>query len=120
MDRRRAMGFLAAACAGAVLSSRPQAPSATPITRAIAATGESIPVVGLGTWLTFDVGGAASPARHARGEILAAFFASGGRLVDSSPMYGSSEEVVGAETAAMDHAPLFAASKVWTVGALAG
>jgi diketogulonate reductase-like aldo/keto reductase len=85
--------------------------------RPIASSGERLPAVGLGTWLTFDVTDA--PARRARGEILAAFFEAGGRLVDSSPMYGASEETLGAAMPA-NAAPLFAASKVWTVGALAG
>jgi len=118
MDRRQALEFLAAAGAMAALPAPAQAASA--IARPIPASGEHIPVVGLGTWLTFDVGGADSRERRVRGEILAAFFAAGGRLVDSSPMYGSSEEVVGAETARLAQAPLFSATKVWTVGGLAG
>jgi len=76
--------------------------------------------VGLGTWLTFDVGGADSPQRRVRGDVLRAFLAGGGRLVDSSPMYGSSEEVVGAELARGGAPAPFSATKVWTVGALAG
>ena len=118
MDRRRALGFLAAACAAGAAPARAQAPGIH--ARAVAASGEKIPVVGLGTWITFDVGAADSPRRRARGAILQAFFASGGRLVDSSPMYGSSEEVIGAELARSPAAPLFAATKVWTVGGLAG
>ena len=85
MDRRGALGFLAAACGAALLPSRAQAPAAV-LARAIPASGERIPVVGLGTWLTFDVGGADSAARRARGEVVRAFFAGGGRLLDSSPM----------------------------------
>lgn len=118
MDRRQALGFLAAAGAAAALPARAQGAGA--IARPIPASAERLPVVGLGTWLTFDVGGADSPARRARGAILEAFFAAGGRLVDSSPMYGSSEEVVGAEMARLPQAPLFSATKVWTVGGLAG
>ena len=118
MDRRRALGFLAAACAAGAAPARAQAPGIH--ARAVAASGEKIPVVGLGTWITFDVGATDSPQRRARGAILQAFFASGGRLVDSSPMYGSSEEVIGAELARSPAAPLFAATKVWTVGGLAG
>ena len=117
MDRRKALGFIAAMCAGAALPARAQQAAQD---RAIPSGGERIPVVGLGTWITFDVGAQASPARAARDEILREFFAAGGRLVDSSPMYGSSEEVIGAEVARMREAPLFSASKVWTVGALAG
>jgi len=116
MDRRRALGFLAAACAAGAVRAQPQGVHA----RAVVASGEKIPVVGLGTWITFDVGGADSPQRRARGEILRAFFAAGGRLVDSSPMYGTSEEVIGAELARSPAPALFAATKVWTVGGLAG
>ena len=78
-------------------------------------------MVGLGTWLTFDVGGADSPRRRARGDVLRAFLAAGGRVVDSSPMYGSSEEVIGAELARVPApAAPFCATKVWTLGGLAG
>jgi diketogulonate reductase-like aldo/keto reductase len=119
MDRRRAMGFLGAAGALSALPGGAQQ-GAAPHSRPIPASRERIPVVGLGTWLTFDVGGADSAARRVRGEVLKAFFAAGGRLVDSSPMYGSSEEVIGAELARLEPPPLFAATKVWTVGGLAG
>ena len=119
MDRRQALGFLGAAALSAALPARAQA-GARRHDRTIPSSGERIPVVGLGTWITFDVGAAASPERRLRGDILQAFFADGGRLVDSSPMYGSSEEVIGAEMARMRDAPLFSATKVWTLGALAG
>jgi aryl-alcohol dehydrogenase-like predicted oxidoreductase len=116
MDRREALGFLAASAAVGSLPriAHGEAPAAA---RAIPATGEKIPPVGLGTWLTFDVTDAAQ--RRTRGEILREFFASGGRLVDSSPMYGASEETLGAAMPA-NSAPLFAATKVWTVGGIAG
>jgi diketogulonate reductase-like aldo/keto reductase len=119
MDRRQALRFLAASPLAAAWPARAQQALAIH-TRPVPATGERIPVVGLGTWLTFDVGGAATPERRIRGDVLRAFLAAGGRVVDSSPMYGSSEEVIGAELG--DHAPaaLFSATKVWTVGLLAG
>ena len=118
MDRRRALGFLGAACAAGALGARAQAQP--PHSRNVPSSGEKIPVVGLGTWLTFDVGGTDGPERRARGDILRAFFAAGGRLVDSSPMYGSAEEVVGAENARAPSPQMFSATKVWTVGGLAG
>jgi aryl-alcohol dehydrogenase-like predicted oxidoreductase len=90
------------------------------LTRPIPSTGESVPVVGLGTWQTFDVG--ASPAERAPlEEVLAAFVELGGRVVDSSPMYGRSEQVVGDVAAKLGvQSRLFLATKVWTTGKTAG
>lgn len=120
MDRRQAIGFLAAGAAAAALDASGQGSAPAAVMRPVPAGDERLPAIGLGTWLTFDVGAAESPARRVRGEILQAFFAAGGRLVDSSPMYGSSEAVVGAEMARLRDAPLFSATKVWTMGGLAG
>ena len=90
--------------------------------RAIASSksGEDLPVIGLGTWQTFDVG-AAESARAPLREVLAVLFANGGRLIDSSPMYGRSEAVVGELLSArkFDAKP-FLATKVWTSGRQAG
>ncbi len=82
--------------------------------RAVPASGELIPILGMGTWLTFDV--ANYPTLIAkRAQVLQAFFAAGGGLIDSSPMYGSSEKAVGACLKLLDdHAELFTATKVWT------
>jgi diketogulonate reductase-like aldo/keto reductase len=63
------------------------------LVRAIPASGEEIPVVGLGTWQTFDVGPRA-PERRELAEVLSTFVELGGRLVDSSPMYGNADESV--------------------------
>ena len=85
------------------------------MTRTIPSSGESIPVVGMGSWITFNVG--SDEELHAqRAEVLRAFFELGGSLVDSSPMYGTSEEVIGSCLARMpEHrGQLFAATKVWT------
>jgi len=114
VNRREALGVLAAAGLAAAVPARSAA-----LERPIPSSGERIPGVGLGTWITFDVGPGSE--RHARGEVLRAFFQEGGRLVDSSPMYGASEDMIGEELARIGRpAALFAASKVWTVGALAG
>jgi diketogulonate reductase-like aldo/keto reductase len=118
MDRREALGFLAAGAAA--LATRAAAQQPAMLTRPIPASGERLPCVGLGTWLTFDAGAAPSPERKARGDVLQAFFAAGGRLVDSSPMYGSSEAVLGAELPRLGRTQLFSATKVWTLGGLAG
>ncbi len=85
-------------------------------TRAIPAGGEKLPVIGIGTWQTFDVG-ADKVARAPLKEVMRQFFAGGGRVVDSSPMYGSSEGVVGDACAELGICePLFMATKVWTRG----
>ena len=86
------------------------------IERTIPSTGERLPAIGVGTWQTFDVGPDAA-ARRALREVLGAFARAGGRVVDSSPMYGSSESVTGDLVAELGLAPnLFFATKVWTSG----
>lgn len=84
--------------------------------RIIPSSGEKIPAIGMGTWQTFDVGNSSSQ-REKLEEVLQLFVDQGGKLVDSSPMYGSSEEVVGELAAKLGlHASLFMATKVWTRG----
>jgi diketogulonate reductase-like aldo/keto reductase len=91
-----------------------------PIRRPIPASGELLPAIGLGTWITFDAG-ADRRRRDALAAVLQAFFDRGGTLVDSSPMYGSAEEVIGALLPRMAGRPApFAATKVWIVGRGAG
>ena len=89
-------------------------------TRPIPRTGELLPVIGLGTWQTFDVG-TAPAEREPLVEVLRGFLAGGARLIDSSPMYGRAEEVTGDVVAAAGAAaPPFLATKVWTSGKQAG
>jgi diketogulonate reductase-like aldo/keto reductase len=90
------------------------------LTRVIPASAEPLPVIGMGSWITFDVGGDAA-RRAARADVLRAFFEAGGTVIDSSLMYGSSEEVIGWCLHRIDdgRAP-FAATKVWTRGRWAG
>jgi diketogulonate reductase-like aldo/keto reductase len=86
------------------------------MTKRIPASGEELPAIGIGTWQTFDVRGD-SAARAPLREVLKAFSEAGGRVVDSSPMYGAAESVVGdlsAELSLRDK--LFMATKVWTRG----
>lgn len=88
--------------------------------RAIPKTGETIPAVGLGTWRVFDVAGDREGLAQAR-ETLEMFVAQGGRMIDSSPMYGSSESVTGQLAQELGvQAKLFVATKVWTSGREAG
>jgi diketogulonate reductase-like aldo/keto reductase len=92
----------------------------SPATRIIPADGRRLPVVGLGTWQTFDAG--ADPAARANlGRLLARFVELGGEVIDSSPMYGSAEGVVGELARERGLRPrLFLATKVWTRGTAAG
>jgi diketogulonate reductase-like aldo/keto reductase len=90
------------------------------LTRPIASTKEALPLVGLGSWITFNVGDD-RVARDACTEVMRAFFAAGGRMIDSSPMYGSSQEVIGDGLAQLGMpATLFAADKVWIAPASRG
>jgi diketogulonate reductase-like aldo/keto reductase len=82
--------------------------------------GETLPVIGLGTWQTFDVG-AAQSARAPLKEVLREFVQLGGSVIDSSPMYGKSESVTGDLAAELGiYQQLFVATKVWTNGRDAG
>jgi diketogulonate reductase-like aldo/keto reductase len=117
ISRRAALGVMAAAVGAA---GAPAAPGEAVRQRAIPATGESLPVVGIGTWRTFDVGASAAERAPLRA-VLQHFVRLGGRVVDSSPMYGAAESVVGdlaAELGVTER--LFLATKVWTTGREAG
>lgn len=87
-------------------------------TRPIPANNEALPVVGCGTWQTFDVG---AGSRAALIDVLRTLFDAGGSVIDSSPMYGAAEAVVGDLLAAMRaRQRAFVATKVWTSGRDAG
>ena len=114
LDRRSLIGALAAGAAAAAL--RPfeaLARTAAPLTRPIPSTGERLPLIGLGTWITFNIGDDPE-LRDECAAVMQAFFAAGGRLIDSSPMYGSSQPVIGYGLQRMGKPPaLFSAEKVW-------
>jgi len=87
--------------------------SAAVHTKPIPSTGEALPLVGLGSWITFNVGND-RVAREACAEVMRAFLGAGGRMIDSSPMYGSSQAVIGEGLARLGQpAAVFAADKVW-------
>ena len=93
---------------------------AGPATRSIPKSGEALPVIGMGSWITFDVG-RDQGGRDQRVEVLRAFFEAGGAMIDSSPMYGTSEDVIGHALERLeDKAALFSATKVWTPSARRG
>ncbi len=116
VGRRMLLGSFSAAGAVATLLG-PSAGAVRPgslLTRPIPSSGEALPIVGLGTWITFNVGH--DPvARDASAAVMRAFFKAGGRLIDSSPMYGSSQSVIGYGIRRLGEPPgLFSADKVWT------
>lgn len=123
IDRRAALAFgvasLSYAIATTALASSPM-PNAAMLTKPIPSTGEAMPVVGLGTWQAFDIGD--DPAELAeRREVLEVLFQAGGRMIDSSPMYGRAEVAVGRLLAGMKaRDKAFLATKVWTSGEAAG
>lgn len=121
LTRRTLLTSLAAA--GAASAVRPWIAAADPppaaahsgpiLTRPVPSTGEKLPLVGLGSWITFNVGDDPA-ARDSCAEVMRAFFQEGGRLIDSSPMYGSSQEVIGYGLHKLGNPrQLIAADKVW-------
>jgi len=111
-DILRLFGGLSAAFA--LRSARGQTPKI--MTRKIPSTGEELPAIGLGTWQVFDAGNDAA-ARAPLREVIAGFAKAGGKLIDSSPMYGSAESVAGDLVAELGlREKLFVATKVWTRG----
>ncbi len=115
--RRTFVQRMAAATATAMMPTFALGQPSTPATRQIPSTGEMIPVVGLGTWITFNVGDD-RVLRDACTDVMAAFFEAGGRMIDSSPMYGSSQPVIGYGLEKLGRRDaLFSAEKVWTSSA---
>jgi diketogulonate reductase-like aldo/keto reductase len=123
MSRRDATRLIAQSAAGMLLTgsaiaadSIEQGSNVALVKRTIPSSGESLPVLGLGTWQAFDVGSSPSERRPLE-EVLALFAKLGGRLVDSSPMYGRAEQVIGDIAAKLAlRRSLFLATKVWTTG----
>jgi aryl-alcohol dehydrogenase-like predicted oxidoreductase len=128
MTRREAARLIGASAAGLVLpiSARAASDSPTMLTRTVPSSGEKLPVIGLGTWRAFDVDLTTDNRRQLE-EVLSLFVKLGGRVIDSSPMYGRAEEVIGELTAALGirdklataspyGGGLFLATKVWTHG----
>jgi diketogulonate reductase-like aldo/keto reductase len=119
MNRRGAICTLAGAVAS--LSGPASAAGASAmITRKIPSSGELLPVIGMGTWQTFNIGHKAEE-RQALEQVLREFVTLGGRVLDSSPMYGAAEQVAGDLAFKMGlRSKLFIATKVWTYGREAG
>src|SRR5262245_64403324 len=118
MTRRQATLLIGASAAGVVLplgASHGQAKSESSamLTRTIPSSGEKLPVIGLGTWRALDVDLSADIRKQLE-DVLSLFVKLGGRVIDSSPMYGRAEEVIGDLTSALAiRETLFSATKVW-------
>ena len=114
LSRRTFLGSLGVAATMPALG-QDRAATGPILTRPIPSSGEQIPAIGLGTWITFNVGND-ERLRAARTRVMQAFFDRGGKLIDSSPMYGSSEGMIGYGLARIQNrSALFSASKVWTM-----
>ena len=114
--RRDALRLFAGCGTLALMGQAAAAHASGQLQRVIPRTGEKLPAIGVGTWQTFDVG-ARAPERDELKEVLRLLVGAGGSVVDSSPMYGKAEGVVGdlsAELGLRDR--LFFATKVWTTG----
>ena len=121
MTRREATRLIGVSAAGLCLPARAsraqaKAESSTILTRAIPSSGEKLPVIGLGTWQAFDVD-LTSDNRRQLGDVLSLFVKLGGRVIDTSPMYGRAEDVIGELATALGiQDKIFLATKVWTRG----
>ena len=121
MTRREATRLIGVSAAGLCLPVRAshaqaKAESSAMLTRAIPSSGEKLPVIGLGTWQAFDVD-LTSDNRRQLGDVLSLFVKLGGRVIDTSPMYGRAEDVIGELATALGiQDKIFLATKVWTRG----
>jgi diketogulonate reductase-like aldo/keto reductase len=121
MTRREAARLISGTAGGLLLpieraQAQAKTESATMLTRAIPSSGEKLPVIGLGTWQAFDVD-LTSDSRRQLEDVLSLFVRVGGRVIDTSPMYGRAEDVIGELTTALGiQDKVFLATKVWTRG----
>ena len=125
MTRREAARLICAGAAGLLwpigaVRGKTTSESSTMLMRAIPSSGEKLPLIGLGTWQTFDVDLTSENEKQLE-EVLSLFVKLGGRVIDSSPMYGRAEQVIGDLATKLDlRDKLFLATKVWTRGKQAG
>jgi len=132
MTRREVAKVIGGTAAALVfpISAEAKGESSAMLTRTIPSSGEKLPVIGLGTWRAFDVDLSADIRRQLE-DVLSLFVKLDGRVIDSSPMYGRAEEVIGDLTSALgirekfatanpSGGGLFLATKVWTKGKESG
>jgi len=111
LDRRTLLRAISAAGVAAALPRSAPAQQGRVLTRPIPSSGEALPLVGLGSWITFNVGND-RVARDACAQVMGAFFAAGGRMIDSSPMYGGAEASLAAALAGRRSGTTLA-TKIW-------
>jgi diketogulonate reductase-like aldo/keto reductase len=122
VTRRKAAKVISGTAAAVVfpVNAEAKSDSSAMLTRTVPSSGERLPVIGLGTWRAFDVD-LSTDSRRQLEEVLSLFVKLGGRVIDSSPMYGRAEEVIGELTSALGiREKLFLATKVWTRGKQGG
>lgn len=113
IDRRAVVAGGAALATAALVGPAASLDPPKPLMKTIPSSGETIPAVGLGTWITFNVG-EDQTLRDESAEVMRAFFEAGGQMIDSSPMYGSAQAVVGYGLKKLGNPQaLFSADKVW-------
>ncbi len=119
-NRRNMLRMMGVGAGASLIGSPVRVAATTGNGRLIPSSGERLAPVGMGTWITFNVGDN-QQARDARAQVLQAFFGAGGGLIDSSPMYGSAQAVLGDLLSRLNHpGSLFSATKVWTGSAEEG
>jgi len=122
MTRRKVAKVIGGTAAALIfpITAKAKSESSAMVTRTIPSSGEKLPVIGLGTWRAFDVDLSSDIQRQLE-DVLSLFVKLGGRVIDSSPMYGRAEEVIGQLTSALGiREKLFLATKVWTQGKQSG
>jgi len=117
--RRRVLRAVAAGAALPLWPALARAQGRAPLMRPVPATGEALPAIGVGSWITFNVPPDTAAAASLV-PVLRSFFERGGAMIDSSPMYGYSETIIGTMLRQMPHPRLFSATKIWTVGKALG
>src|SRR6476646_3993779 len=120
VTRREVAKVIGGTTAALIFPVKAKGESSAMLTRTIPSSSEKLPVIGLGTWKAFDVDLSAD-VRRQLADVLSLFVKLRGRVIDSSPMYGRAEEVIGDLTSAPGiREKLFIATKVWTRGKQSG
>lgn len=121
LTRREFIQWLAGSATMLATASGFPKPHPSQLQRAIPASGEFIPAIGLGSWITFGIDPGDQGDMNQREEVLREFLRQGGGVLDSSPMYGNAEKVIGLLLKRIgEHKGLFSATKVWTHGSRQG